>query len=212
MKKKVKKKTSEDEKDKEYLVEMLYSLISDNTQPANKSNRESGATPKSGDEDLPKPVAAYPEPKKEQFSVLVTPGVLEDLPSKSAFDNLLGASSDVTVEALEDTLDTSELEWEFGDISDGNNVRVDSEHGHSLDDKVLKLDDGEANTKKTSASQKSINVSMLKGDEGLDDFITVLVVELGRLRGALSRFGEFSEDCFNRSSSQTIKTGVRRGE
>ena len=202
MKKKVKKKTSEDEKDKEYLVEMLYSLISDNTQPANKSNRESGATPKSGDENLPKPVAAYPEPKKEQFSVLVTPGVLEDL----------GASSDVTVEALEDTLDTSELEWEFGDISDGNNVRVDSEHGHSLDDKVLKLDDGEANTKKTSASQKSINVSMLKGDEGLDDFITVLVVELGRLRGALSRFGEFSEDCFDRSSSQTIKTGVRRGE
>ena len=89
---------------------------------------------------------------------------------------------------------------------------MDSEHGHSLDDKVLKLDDGEANTKKTSASQKSINVSMLKGDEGLDDFITVLVVELGRLRGALSRFGEFSEDCFNRSSSQTIKTGVRRGE
>ena len=110
---------------------------------------------------------------------------------------------------MEDTLDTSELDATFvvdrgfGDISDGNNVRVDSEHGHSLDDKVLKLDDGEANTKKTSASQKSINVSMLKGDEGLDDLITVLEVELGKMlggrpRGALSRFGEFSEDCFNR--------------
>ena len=36
----------------------------------------------------------------------------------------------------------------FGDISDGNNVRVDSEHGHSSDDKVLKVNDGEANTKK----------------------------------------------------------------
>ena len=40
VKKKVKKKTSKDEKDKEYLVEMLYSLISVNTQPANMSNRE----------------------------------------------------------------------------------------------------------------------------------------------------------------------------
>ena len=100
VKKKVKKKTSKDEKDKEYLVEMLYSLISDNTQPANKSSRESGASPKSGDEDLPKPVVANREPEKAQFSVLVTPGLLEDLLSKSAFDNLLRASSDVTVEAL----------------------------------------------------------------------------------------------------------------
>ena len=47
---------------------------------------------------------------------------MEELPSKSDFDNLLGVgSSDATVEVLEDTLDTSEIEATFV----ANRVQVD---------------------------------------------------------------------------------------
>ena len=88
--------------------------------------------------DFPLPVPANPEPEDDlPLPVPATPQVMEELPSKSDFDNLLGVgSSDVTVEVLEDTLDTSELEatfvadQEFGDLSDGNDGRVYIEHGH----------------------------------------------------------------------------------
>ena len=99
---------------------MLFSLISEETPTATNGPADKEPEPSNDQyEDFP----ANPEPDEAlPLPVPATPQVMEELPSKSDFDNLLGVgSSDATVEVLEDTLDTSEIEATFV----ANRVQVD---------------------------------------------------------------------------------------
>merc|ERR1712013_193592 len=156
--------SSEDEKDKEQLVEMLYSLISDEKQSdTGGAIKKREVASKSDDDDLSSPIPEASESEKD----FVPPTVMEDLPSKSAFDNLLGASSDVTVEALEDTLDTSELEATFvadNGIDNGNEHFPEGEPDKNVDSEVIN-------------SHESVDLSLLRRENKFEGFITVLELE-----------------------------------
>merc|ERR1712142_1129407 len=147
--------SSEDEKDKEQLVEMLYSLISDEKQNETDVKTNLKDSGKSEDEDLSSP---------DSVKKVVNTTVLEELPSKSAFDSLIGQSSDVTVEALEDTLDTSELEATFV---------ADEEPKEIFDENSVK------GPKNETTANNILDVSTLKSDLQLLDFITILELECG---------------------------------
>merc|ERR1719347_1812053 len=145
---------------------MLYSLISDEKQNETDVKTKLKDSGKSEDEDLPSPVPSAPDSVKE----VVNTTVLEELPSKSAFDSLIVQSSNVTVEALEDTLDTSELEATFV---------ADEEPKGIFDENSVKGSKNETTFHNLHTVNNLLDVSTLKSDLQMIDFITILELECG---------------------------------
>merc|ERR1711915_242648 len=118
--------------------------------------------------DLTNPVI---EKQPSLPSKIHAPGeMLGDLPNKSDFDNLLSGSSDVTAEALEDTLDTSELEATFVPDQESN-VKSEEEARKSSPFQKISISEQHSVTGDADLEESDLDLDPAEGNREIVNII-----------------------------------------